>query len=143
MQPADMIAIRDIVARQFASVSWAPDRPADWTGFAADFVPGAPLYPAARPVRSQTVGAFVERMKGLAATSLPSLKERLLDLQIRGTANIAIATAVCEITENDAAPNRNVELMLLVKTEGAWKIAAQCWDAESPDDPILHSLNFI
>ena len=143
MQPADMIAIRDIVARQFASVSWTREKPADWSAFAADFLPGAPLYPAARPAASQSVEDFVRRMTKLAATSLPSLRERLLDLQIRGTANIATAIAVCEITENDGAPNRNVEPMLLVKTEGAWKIAAQCWDTESPDDPVLHSLNFI
>ena len=143
MQPADMIAIRDVVARQFASASWTPDNPADWSAFAADFLPGAPLYPAARPAQFQTVEAFIERMRGLASASLPSLTERLLDLQIRGTAKIATAIAVCEIAENDAKPNRNVELMLLVKTEGVWKIAAQCWDAESPDDPVLHSMNFV
>ena len=43
---------------------------------------------------------------------------------------------------NDAEPSRNVEMLLLVKTDGAWKIAAQCWDLESQADPVLTSHNF-
>ena len=62
----DVRAIEALIARQFASVGWAPGTPADWGAFAADFLLDAPLYPAARPARRQTAEAFVERMKGLA-----------------------------------------------------------------------------
>jgi hypothetical protein len=39
--------------------------------------------------------------------------------------NVAIAVAGCEITENDADVTRGVEMMLLVKDAGVWRIAAQ------------------
>ena len=142
MKADDMLAIRALISRQFASLSWAPGAPADWSEFAGDFLPGALLYPAARPAQSQTVPAFIDRMKTLSTTTLRSLRERLLAVQVRGTAQIATAIAICEITENDAEPSRNVEMLLLVKTDAAWKIAAQCWDLESQADPVLTSHNF-
>ncbi len=39
----DVRAIEALIARQFASLGWAPGTPADWAAFAADFLPGAPL----------------------------------------------------------------------------------------------------
>ena len=36
---ADARAIEQLIARQFASVSWAPGRPADWQAFVADLPP--------------------------------------------------------------------------------------------------------
>ena len=61
--------IEEIVDRQFASLEWSNERSADWDAFMRDFHTEALLFPAARPSKSQTVTAFVERMKGLAATS--------------------------------------------------------------------------
>jgi hypothetical protein len=40
---ADVRAIQALIARQFGSLSWAPDKPADWEAFAADFHPDAAL----------------------------------------------------------------------------------------------------
>ena len=67
-QAADIRAIEALIIRQFQTLSWNAERPGDWEGFAADFVSGAPLYAGARPAKPQSVDAFVERMKGLAAT---------------------------------------------------------------------------
>jgi len=132
----DVRAIEALVARQFASLSWAPGTSADWAAFAADFLPDASLYPAARPARRQTAAAFVERMKGLAGTKLRSFREGVLGTEVRVFGNVAVALAACEMTENDAEVNRGVEMLLLVKTDGAWRIACQAWDTEGPSKRI-------
>jgi Domain of unknown function (DUF4440) len=132
----DVHAIKAIIARQFGSLNWTPETSADWDAFSADFSPGASLYPASRPAKPQSVDAFVERMKDLAGTKLRSFKEALLALEIRVFGNIAVAVSVCEMTENDTEVNRSVEMMLLVKSGGAWQIVSQAWDPESPSKPI-------
>ena len=68
-----------------------------------------------------------------------SFRERVLGAQIRTFGNVAVAAAACEITENDAKVTRGVEMILLVKDAGAWRIVAQAWDtakngASIPDD---------
>jgi ketosteroid isomerase-like protein len=136
----DVRAIEALVSRQFASLSWNSGATADWTTFAADFFPDATLYPAARPASPQTVPAFVERMKGLARTSLPSFRERALGTEIHVFGNIAVAIAAVEMTENEADANRNVEMMLLVKSEGAWRIVAQAWDRANASNPVPDEL---
>ena len=132
----DFQAIQAIIARQFGSLNWALGRSADWEIFAADFLPGAVLYPAARPAKPQTVSAFLERMKTVASTTLWAFKETVLGTNIRVFGNVAIAAAACEMTENDANVNRGVEMLLLVKNEGKWQIASQAWDTESPLRPL-------
>jgi hypothetical protein len=37
---------------------------------------------------------------------------------------VAVAVAACEMTENDTRVNRGVEMMLLIKDGGEWKIVA-------------------
>ncbi|MBZ6078122.1 DUF4440 domain-containing protein [Microvirga puerhi] len=132
----DVRAIEAVIARQFASLSWTHDISADWSGFAADFLPDAQLYPAARPVQRQTVEAFIERMKGLQGTTLNSFKEVVLGTDVQVFGNVAVALAVCEMIENDADVHRGVEMVLLVKDEGAWRIASQAWDTESLSKPL-------
>ena len=119
------------IARQFTSLNWSPGTMGDWQAFANDFLPGAMLYPASRPPKSQTVDAFVQRMKGLAATSLSTFREAAVgDPIVHVFGNIAVAVAVCEIVENNVEANRGVEMTLLVKSDGAWRIVAQAWDTE-------------
>ena len=132
----DVRAIEALVARQFASLTWAPGTSADWDAFAADFFPDASLYPAARPAKRQTIEAFVLRMKGLAGTKLRSFHEAVLGTEIRVFGNVAVAVAACQLTENGSQVNRGVEMLLLVKDEGAWRIVSQAWDAESPSKRI-------
>jgi ketosteroid isomerase-like protein len=124
----DVRAIQALIARQFASVGWARDKPADWEAFAADFYPEAALYPAARPAKRQNVEVFVERMQGLAATKLRAFKETVLGTEVHVFGNIAVALAACEITENDAEVNRGVAALLLIKDGGTWRIVSQAWD---------------
>ena len=136
----DEHAIMMIIERQFASLGWTAQRPADWAGFAGDFLPHAVLYPAARPAKPQSVAAFVQRMKGLAQTSLGTFRERALGAEVRVFGNVALAMAACETVENESQTSRGVEAMLLVKQDGAWKIAAQAWDMESAGNPMPANL---
>ena len=132
----DIRAIKDLIARQFAALNWGPGKSADWDGFAADFFPEASLYPAARPAKRQSVAGFVDRMRDLAGTELRTFSERVLGTEIRVFGNIAVAVAACEMTENDAETNRSVEMMLLIKEQGAWRIVSQAWDTERASEHI-------
>jgi len=129
-------AIKAVIARQFASLNWGPGKSADWVTFAADFFPGATLYPAARPAKSQAVQGFIERMKALSGTKLRSFREEVLGHEVHIFSNVAVAVAVCGMTENETELNRGIEMMLLIKDEGAWRIVSQVWDVESPSKPI-------
>ena len=71
----DEKAIRDLIERQFGSLNWRPGTTGDWNAFTSDFLPGAPLYAAARPVKAQSAQDFVARTKVLAGTKLRSLAE--------------------------------------------------------------------
>lgn len=133
---ADIEAIRALIERQFESLSWGPDKPPGWQAFADDFVEGAPLFAARRPVRSQSIDAFVTRMQGLSQTTLETLDEQLLGLDVKVFGNVAVALAVCELTENRAETSRNVEALLLVRSDGRWQIAAQAWDTASTENPV-------
>lgn len=134
--PGDVHAIEELIRRQFQSLAWAPGRGGDWDGFARDFLQGAALFPAARPVRPQTVPDFVARMQGLARGALRAFDERVLGAQIRVFGNVAVALAACEMTENGTTVSRNVEALLLVKDAGEWKIAAQGWDKATAERPV-------
>jgi hypothetical protein len=134
--PDDIAAIESLIARQFESLCWQPDRPADWEGFARDFLEGAPLYPSARPAKAQTVPAFVQRMQTLSQDALKSFHERPTGIEVRVFGKVAVAIAACENLENGSATNHNVEMLLLVKDGAAWKIAAQAWDKVTADNPL-------
>ena len=132
----DIQAIEAVIARQFDSLNWEANQSADWTGFASDFFPDASLYPAARPAKTQTVRAFIDRMKGLAGASLRSFRQRKLGTEIHTFGNVAIAFAACENVENGVEVTRGVEAMLLIKDADKWHIVAQAWDSESGANPV-------
>ncbi len=132
----DVRAIEAIIDRQFRSLEWAEGQEADWVAFTGDFHADATLFPAGRPAKRLAVDAFVERMKGLAATSLHSFKQRKLGASIHIFGNVAMAMGVCENKENDEKATRSVEAMLLIKEDDAWKIVSQSWDSESEEKPI-------
>ncbi|WP_421916647.1 hypothetical protein [Mesorhizobium sp.] len=136
----DEDAIRAVIARQFASLSWGEGRAPGWENFAGDFLAGASLFAAARPAKPITVGDFVERMRKLSQTSLRTFDETVLGVDIHVFGNIAIAAAGAEMTENGGETSRSVEMMLLVKSEGQWKIAAQAWDKASEANPLPDTL---
>jgi len=132
----DVRAIEDLIARQFASMSWQVGGAPDLEKFGSDFLPGASLFASARPVRAQSVGQFAERMKSIVGTTLRSFDEQVIGTRIHVFGNVAVAVAACENTENGAEINRNIEMMLLVKDGGQWKIAAQAWDKATDAHPI-------
>ena len=70
-------------------------------------------------------------MGELARTTLTSFHERVIGTNVLLFGNVAVAAVAYENTENEGEVNRNVEMMLLVKTNGHWKIAAQAWDRET------------
>ena len=58
-------------------------------------------------------------MKNLVGTKLRSFQEVVLGTEVRVFGNVAVALAACEMTENDGAVNRGVEMLLLIKNGGA------------------------
>jgi hypothetical protein len=56
----------------------------------------------------------------------------MLGAEIKVFGNVAVAMAACENT----TITRNVEALLLVKEDGAWKIVSQAWDTESETNPV-------
>lgn len=136
----DINAIRALIGRQFRSMSWTEGEVPDWAAFAGDFLPEAALYASARPARAQSVTQFTERMGGLVGTSLRSFEEKIVGSTIRVFGTVAVAVVACETVENAKDSNRTVEMMLLVKDAGAWRIAAQAWDKETPSNPITSTL---
>ena len=127
----DSQAIRNLIERQFRAMSWRDGGPPDATAFSDDFHHEARLYPAARPVRPQSVDAFLERMTTLAGSSLTAFEEEVEGTHVRVFGNVAVAVVVCAAIENHKEVTRNVEMMLLVRDEGRWRIVAQAWDGAS------------
>ncbi len=137
----DLRAIKNLIDRQFASMSWSVGGGPDTALFKSDFLPGSPLYPSARPVLVTSLDDFTERMGELAnERTLASLHERAIGTQILVFGNVAVAAAASENTENGSEVNRSVEMLLLVKSAGHWKIAAQAWDKETSSTPIPDEL---
>lgn len=130
-------AIQRVMERQFGSLAWSREKEADWNGFAETFLPGATLFPAARPVKLQTVDEFMERMKRLRAEGkLVTFEETPLGCEVRVFGNVAVAFAACEMLENGSTVTRDVSATILVRENGHWRIAAQAWDIENEDRKI-------
>jgi len=128
--------IRALIARQFTSLCWDHEARPDWEVFTANFLSSAALFPSARPVVAATVSTFLDRMKVLSVTSLESFQEEVLGTTIHVFGGVAVAVVACEVTENQKDVSRTVEMMLLVKQDDAWRIAAQAWDKASPTRPV-------
>jgi hypothetical protein len=133
----DVSLIREIVRTQFGGLAWKRDEDPNWVAFAQDFLPDARLFPAARPVRPQTIDQFIERMKGLRTEGkLVSFEETPLGCMVRVFGNVAVAFAACEMLENDSTVTRDVSAIVLVRDTGTWRIAAQAWDVETESNRI-------
>ncbi len=136
----DEKAIRALIGAHFQGLKWTPTTRVDWATFAADFLPDASLFPAARPARAKTLDAFIERMNGVAQGSLRSFEERTLGMQILVFGNVAVVLAASEMVENDTEVNHDVSGYLLVKDEGEWRISAHAWDHASEQMPVPEHL---
>ncbi len=136
----DEKAIRALIGAHFQGLKWTPTTQADWPTFAADFLPDASLFPAARPARAKTLDEFIERMNGVAQGSLRSFEERTLGMQVLDFGNVAVVLAASELIENGTEVNHDVLGYLLVKDESEWRIAAHAWDQANEQMPIPEHL---
>lgn len=133
----DISLIREIVATQFRSLAWTRNQDPNWDAFAQGFHPDARLFPAARPVRHQTISQFIDRMSGLRAEGkLVSFEETPLGCTVRVFGNVAVAFAACEMLENGSTVTRDVSAIVLVREAGTWRIVAQAWDLETESNRI-------
>ena len=129
-QNDEMPAIRALIGAHFQGLRWSANTSPDWNTFRSDFLPDASLFGAARPVRRQTLDAFIERMKGVALGTLRSFEEKTLGMQVLAFGTIAVVLAASEMLENGKEVNHDVSGYLLVKDQGKWRIAAHAWDYE-------------
>ena len=132
----DETAIRALIGAHFEGMKWSPRTQADWSTFAGDFLPEATLYPAVRPVQAKSLDQFVERMKGVAQGALHTFEEHTRGMEILVFGNVAVVLAASEMLENGTEVNHDVSGYLLVKNEGAWRIAAHAWDKASEEMPV-------
>ena len=132
----DEKAIRTLIGAHFQGLKWTPTAQANWSTFAADFLPDASLFPAARPARAKTLDEFIERMNGVAQGSLRSFEERTLGMQVLVFGNVAVVLAASELMENEKEVNHDVSGYLLIKDDGEWRIGAHAWDHASEQMPV-------
>jgi Putative lumazine-binding len=137
---SDVRAISDIIDHQFTSMSWQTGGEPDRAVFKSDFYPEASLFASVRPLKALSLGDFLERMNGLVGTALRSFDERVLGSRIVVFGNVAMAAVACKNMENGADITRNVEMMLLAKEQGNWKIVAQAWDKATETKPVPDEL---
>ena len=137
---ADEAAIRALIGNHFEAMRWSPEEPADWATFADDFLPGATLYPTARPVQPKSVDEFIERMKGVAENVLHTFEEHTRGMEILFFGNVAVVLAGSEMLENGTEVNRDVSGYLMVKNDGEWRITAHAWDKATDEFPIPEHL---
>jgi hypothetical protein len=121
-------AIEAVIQRQFESMSWNAETPPNLDAFRSDYLPDALLFPSSRPVVSQTVSTFIDRMRGMSQSTLLAFDERVIETNIQVAGNVAVAAVLCEQLENKCERNETAEMLLLVKSGGQWRIAAQAWD---------------
>lgn len=136
----DEAAIRSLIARHFDALGWDEGGRPDWQRFTADFLPQAQLFPAARPVQVRTVPEFMRRMDSVAEGTLRTFEEHTMGMQILAFGNVAVVLAASEMLENGTETNHDVSGYLLVKSDGAWKIAAHAWDKATAERPVPETL---
>ena len=136
----DESAIAALIGAHFEGLRWTPDTRPDWETFSADFLPGAQLFPAARPARAKTVDEFIERMNGVARDALHTFEEHTLGMKALVFGNVAVVLAASEMLENETEVNHDVSGYLLVKSEGKWRIAAHAWDKATGERPVPDAL---
>jgi len=136
----DTRAIRALIGAHFQGLRWTSNTSADWDVFISDFLPDASLFPAARPVRRQTLDEFITRMNEVAQGKLRSFEEKTLGMQALVFGNVAVVLAASQMLENGSELNHDVSGYLLIKNEGKWRIAAHAWDKATKLNPVPENL---
>jgi hypothetical protein len=136
----DLQAIKALIGAHFDALHWNTGTGPDWETFAADFLPDASLYGAARPVRRQTLEGFITRMNGLIGETLQSFEEKTIGMQVLVFGNVAVVLAASEMLENGTEVNHDVSGYLVLKDGGKWHIAAHAWDKATQQNPVPENL---
>ena len=136
----DDAAIRALVGDHFEAMRWEPGSAPDWDRFRQDFLKGAQLFGAARPVQGRSVEGFVERMETVARANLRSFEEHTQGMKVPRFGNVAVVLALSEMLENGSEVNHDISGYLLVKSDGRWSIAAHAWDQASAEKPVPEDL---
>ena len=111
------------LGKHFEAMQWQPGTDPDWDRFRQDFLPGAQLFGAARPVQARDVDGFIERMETVARQNLHTFEEHTRGMKILRFGNIAVVLALSEMLENGEEENHDISGYLLVKSNGKWSIA--------------------
>lgn len=134
---SDEDEIRALIGAHFDALGWEEGGLPDWDRFCADFHPDAALFGAVRPAVKRSLPEFVERMNGVASGGkLTTFKEYTQKMEVRVFGNIAVVCAASRLLENGTDVNHDVSGYLLVKSQGAWKIAAHVWDTVDETKPL-------
>ncbi|WP_435256433.1 hypothetical protein ACSBLW_09730 [Thioclava sp. FR2] len=136
----DDTEIRALIGAHFDAMKWGDGSAPDWDRFRADFLEGAILLGAARPVAVRSVDGFIDRMETVARKNLQSFEEHTQGMRILRFGNIAVVLALSEMLENGVEMNHDVSGYLLVKSDGRWSIAGHAWDQVSEDKPMPEAL---
>jgi hypothetical protein len=133
----DVQAIARLLENAFDAISWTPEKAPDWATFFAPYLDGANLVPSARPAVLTDPDTFRTRMDAQRDDgALSHLEEQSAGLFVKVFGSIAIAANAFRGQVNRSAEIGGVNMYLLVKTDGGWKIACVAWDNSSPDQPI-------
>lgn len=137
----DVKAINTVIDGLFEAISWTPDRPADWQALAQSFHDDAVMIPSARPIATVDVRTFSDRMQAQRDSgALTSFEERVLHNTVHVMGNAASVANVYEGVANGGAPFRGVNMLLLSKEDGRWKVVAMTWAQETDDAPLPAAL---
>lgn len=133
----DKAALRAMIEKMFADLSWDEQGAPEWAAFQAAFRTDAVLYPSARPASQTGVAAFVERMEGQRQSgAIRSLVEKPLDFIITVFGNTALIHVPYGMALNGGALSRGANMFLAVKDDGRWQVGAMAWDNESAAAPF-------
>ncbi len=133
----DVKAIQALIADGFDAISWSPETPPDWGRFFGPYLPGAQMVPSARPPAFTDPDTFRARMTGQRdGGDMVDFEEEMLGCDVRVFGNIAVATAAFKARINKSGEGQGVNMYLLVKDEGTWKVASVAWDNASDTQPI-------
>jgi hypothetical protein len=134
---SDAEAIEAIIRGMFSAIQWDEARAPDWEAFGQALRPTAVILPSARPAAEVALDAFTRRMKGLRdGGMLKTFDETILGVDVQAFGNVAVARAAYATDINGKPDGRGLNVFLLVKSAGAWTIAALAWDNETEAAPL-------
>ncbi|MEX1147446.1 MAG: nuclear transport factor 2 family protein [Sphingomonadales bacterium] len=138
----DRTALRSLIEKLFADLSWTSSNAPDWAAFRAAFRDDAVLYPSARPLTQTPIGDFIERMENERTSgNLQSIVEAAIAHDVTVFGNTALVYTSYEACINGGTPGRGANAFLFVRDGGTWKVGAMAWDNASEATPLPEKLN--